>query len=200
MIGGVAGGRRRPAGSRRPEARTTIGTVSHAPLALTIPLAAVLLLLALPAAITARRGWDGTLDRRGRLGLHTPAAVASERAFALANRVAAPPVAGAAGVGIVCGVLVLALPMGVAGAIVVAVLGLVGLLGQLYMASTMGERAAMTVPLPARKPEPTGSCCGGCGCGDAGCGNAPTPAGDAGTGAPPVAGDADPRRAGSARS
>ncbi len=175
--------------------------MSHAPLALTIPLAAVLLLLAIPAAITAYRGWDGTLDRRGRLGLHTPAAMASERAFALANRVAAPLVAGAAGVGIVCAALVLALPMGVVGAIVVAVLGLVGLLGQMYVASTMGERAAMTVPRPARKPEPTGSCCGGCGCGDGGCGNTPTPAGGAATtGAPPVAGGADARRAGSARS
>lgn len=175
--------------------------MSHAPLALTIPLAVVLLLLALPSAVTAYRGRIGTLERRGRLGLHTPAALASERAFALANRVAAPLAAGAGGVGLVCAVLVLVLPIGVAGAIVVAVLGLAGVLGQLYAASTVGERAAMTVPRPARKPGSDGAgCCGSCGCGDAGCGNAPTPAGDAGTGAPPVAADADPRRAGSARS
>ncbi len=156
-------------------ARTTIGVVSHAPLALTIPLAAVLLVLALPSAVTALRGWDGTLDRRGRLGLHTPAAMASERAFALANKVAAPLVGAAAGVGVLCAVLVLALPIGVAGAIVVAVLGLVGLFGQLVAASSMGERAARTVPRPARKPEAAGGCCGGCGCGDGGCGSAQPP-------------------------
>lgn len=155
--------------------------MSHAPLALTVPLAAVLLLLAVPSALAARRGWDGTLDRRGRLGLHTPAAQASERAFALANRVAAPLVASAAGVGAVCAVLVLALPLGVVGAIVVAVLGLVGLLGQLYVASMLGERAAMTVPRPARKPEPGAGCCGACGCGDGGCASAPGPVGEAPT-------------------
>jgi hypothetical protein len=155
--------------------RRRIGNVSHAPLALTVPLAVVLLLLAVPSAITAYRGRDGTLDRRGRLGLHTPAAQASERAFALANRVAAPLVSGAAGVGLVCAALVLALPVGVAGSIVVAALGLVGLFAQLYAASVLGERAAMTVPRPARKPEPGAGCCGGCGCGDGGC------AADAGT-------------------
>jgi hypothetical protein len=145
--------------------------VSHAPLALTVPVAVVLLLLAVPSGIAAYRGRIGTLDRAGRLGLHTPAAIASERAFALANRVASPLMAGAAGVGLVCGLLVLLLPIGVAGAVMVAALGLVGLLGQLYAATTLGERAALTVPRPARKPGSDGaSCCGGCGCGEGGCG------------------------------
>jgi hypothetical protein len=149
--------------------------VSPAPLALTVPLAAVLLLLAVPSGIAAYRGRIGTLDRAGRLGLHTPAAIASEKAFALANRVAAPLVAGAAGVGLVCGLLVLLLPIGVAGTVMVAVLGLVGLLGQLYAASSLGERAALTVPRPARRPGTDGaSCCGGGGCGDGGCGTGST--------------------------
>jgi len=151
-----------------------MGSVSHAPLALTIPLAIVLVLPALPSALTAWRAWEGTLDRRGRLGLHTPSAMASERAFALANRVAAPLVTSAAAVALVCAVLVLALPIGVVGAIVVTVLGLAGLFGQLAVASTMGERAAMTVPRPARKPEAGAGCCGACGCGDGGCGSAPS--------------------------
>lgn len=141
----------------------------HAPLALTLPSAALLMLLAVPSALAAYRGWEGTLDRKGRLGLHTPAALGSEKAFALANRVAAPLVASAAGVGAVCAVLVVALPMGVAGAVVVAALGLIGLLVQLYLASVLGERAARTVPRPARKPEAGEGCCGGCGCGDGGC-------------------------------
>lgn len=143
-----------------------LGCVSHASLILTIPLAALLLALAIPAAITASRGWARTLERRGRLGLHTPAALASDQAFALANRVSAPLVAGAATVGIACTIVMLALPLGTLGAIMVAVLGFIGVLGQLFAAANVGERAARTVPLPARKPE-GGGCCGGCG--DAGC-------------------------------
>jgi hypothetical protein len=155
--------------------------VSPAPLALTVPLAVLLLLLAAPSAVAGYRGRIGTLDRSGRLGLHTPAAIASEKAFALANRVAAPLMTGAAGVGVVCGLLVLLLPMGVAGAVMVAVLGLAGVLGQWYAGSTLGERAASTVPRPARKPGSDGApCCGGCGCGDGRCaadaaGSAPSP-------------------------
>lgn len=137
--------------------------MTHAPLALTVPLALVLLSVAVPSAITGVRGARGTLTRAGRLGLHTPAALTSERAFALANRVASPLVIGAAAVATVCAVLTVALPLGTLGAIVVAALGLAGLFGQLYAASTLGERAAMTVPRPARKP--SGECCGECGCG-----------------------------------
>lgn len=142
--------------------------MSYAPLLLTIPFALVLLALALPAAVTARRGWTGRLERRGRLGVHTPAALASDDAFALANRVAAPLVAGAAAAGVACAAIPMLLPVGLAGAMTVFALGLVGTVGQLMYASTIGERAARTVPLPARKPQ-GGGCCGGCGCGDGGC-------------------------------
>ena len=74
--------------------------VTYAPLALTIPLAVVLLVLAISAGVMGYRGRVGLLDRHGRLGLHTPAAQASDAAFALANRVAAPVVLGAADAGI----------------------------------------------------------------------------------------------------
>ncbi|MEO7126974.1 MAG: SdpI family protein [Nakamurella sp.] len=140
--------------------------MSHASLVLTIPLAALLLALAFPAGITASRGWSRRLKRRGRLGLHTPAALASDDAFDVANRVSAPLVAGAAIVGAVCATLVIVLPLGILGAIMVAILGFFGVLGQLFAGATVGERAARTVPLPARKPE-SGGCCGGCG--DASC-------------------------------
>lgn len=142
--------------------------MSHAPLALALPLALVLLMLAVPAGVAGLRGRAGGLDRRGRLGLHTPAAQYSDEAFVLANRVASPLLIGAAAVGALCAVLALALPVGAAGAIVIAALGLVGLLGQLGAATRLGERAARTVPLPARKPEGS-SCCGGCDCGDGAC-------------------------------
>jgi hypothetical protein len=189
MASRFAAGRGYPgAPSARHPRRARLGSVgvSPAPLALTVPLAVLLLLLAVPSGVAGYRGRIGTLDRAGRLGLHTPAAIASEKAFALANRVAAPLMIGAAGVGVVCGLLVLLLPMGVAGAVMVAVLGLAGVLGQWYAASTLGERAASTVPRPARKPGSDGaSCCGGCG--DGGCaadaaGSAPSPTAATGQG------------------
>lgn len=138
----------------------------------------VLLAFAVPAGVAGFRGWSGRLDRKGRLGLHTEAALASDEAFALANRVAAPLVIGAGAVGVLCAMLVLALPLGTAGAIVVAVLGLAGVFGQLAAGSRIGDRAARAVPRPARKPGGE-SCCGGCGCGDGGCDNSGT-AGSAG--------------------
>jgi len=149
-----------------------LSAVPYAPLSLTLPVAAILLALAIPAAVAASRGWTGRLTRLGRLGLHTPAALASDRAFALANRVSAPLVAGAAITGIVCALVALALPLGTLGAVTVLALGYVGLVGQLIGAARIGDRAARTVPLPARKPAAGGGCCGGCDCGDASCGSA----------------------------
>ena len=81
---------------------------------------------------TARRGLRGgrhrRLDRpadpRGRLGVHTLAASASDRGFAVANRVAAPVVAGAAAIGLVTTLIVLLLPVDALTAVVVGVLGL----------------------------------------------------------------------------
>lgn len=143
--------------------------VTYAPFALTIPLAAVLLVLAASSGVTGYRGLGGRLDRRGRLGLHTSAAQASDEAFALANRVAAPVVLGAAAVGVACAVAVLALPLGVAGTVVVAAVGVGGMFAMLGAGTRLGEAAARTVPLPARKPAAGGGCCGGCGCGDGGC-------------------------------
>lgn len=145
--------------------------MSYAPLSLTILPAAILLALAIPAAVAASRGWTGRLTRLGRLGLHTPAALASDEAFALANRVSAPLAAGAAITGIACAIVALALPLGTLGTITVLALGFVGLVGQLVAAAKIGERAARTVPVPARKPA-SGGCCGGCGCGEGGCGSA----------------------------
>lgn len=147
-----------------------LSVVSYAPLPLTIPAAAILLALAIPAAVAASRGWAGRLTRLGRLGVHTPAALTSDEAFALANRVGAPLAAGAAVSGILCAIVALALPIGTLGAVTVSVLGFAGVVIQLAGAARIGDRAARTVPLPARKPAADGGCCGGCGCGDGGCG------------------------------
>jgi hypothetical protein len=144
--------------------------VSDAPLALTIPLALLLAVLAVAAALMARRGTAGTLQRSGRLGVHTPAALASDDAFSLANRVAAPISAGAAAVAAVVAVLVLFLPLSTAGTITVFVVGLAGSMTLLVAAGVLGDRAARQVPIPARKPgSPGGAGCSGCACGGGGC-------------------------------
>jgi hypothetical protein len=142
--------------------------MSSAPLALTVPLAAVLLIIAALATVTAVRGRSGTLRREGRLGIHSPAAMASDQAFQLANRVATPVVAGTAVVAAVVAVLVLVLGLGTGATLLIGLLGLVGSVGLLLVAGAMGERAARTVPVPARRPAASGSC-GGCGCGEGGC-------------------------------
>jgi hypothetical protein len=144
--------------------------VSDAPLALTIPLAVLLAALAVSSAVMAKGGFSGSLSRSGRLGVHTPAAMASDEAFALANRVAAPIAAGAAVVAGVVAVLVLALPLGIGSVVVVGLLGLAGSMTLLLVAGTLGDRGARQVPIPARKPTPAaGGGCGGCACGGGGC-------------------------------
>ena len=135
---------------------------------LTVPLGVLLLLLAVWAAITARGGWIGALRRDGRLGARTPAASTSDDAFALANRVAAPVLAGAAGAALLTGVIVLAVPLSVAAVLVVVLLGLVGSVVLAVAGATLGERAARTLPLPARAPG-SSAACDGCGCGAGGC-------------------------------
>lgn len=145
-----------------------------APLALLLPLAVLLVGLGVLCLITARAGWIGTLRRQGRLGIHTPAALASEDAFATANRVAAPVVAGAAAVSLVLGVLLVALQPPTLAAIVMAVLGVIGTLGLLLAGGVLGEKAARTVPIPARRPT-AGPNCGGCDCSGGGCAVAKLP-------------------------
>ena len=144
--------------------------VSNAPAALTLPVSALLLILAALALVTARRGWAGTLRRDGRLGIHSPAAVSSDEAFVLANKVAAPVVGGAATIGLALAVLLPVLPLPTAAAVVVAVLALAAVPGLLLAAGAIGETAARTIPVPARRPAATpGAGCGGCGCGSGGC-------------------------------
>jgi hypothetical protein len=137
--------------------------VTQAPLALTLPIAVVLALPAAAAAVAAVGGWTGRLTRSSRLGVHTLAASASNRGFAVANRVAAPVVAGAAAIGLVTALIVLILPVDVPTAIIIGVLGLAGTFVLLYVAAAMGEQAARSVPLPARKPGTAGgwSCTAG---------------------------------------
>lgn len=140
----------------------------NTPLALTLPLAAVLLFLAAGPAAAAIGGWRGTIRRGGGLGLRTKGAQTSEQAQALANKVAAPVYGGAAVVLVVIAALVVFLPMPVALTVVVFVLALISLAGLSLAAANLGEKAARTVPVPAAKPGSTGGGCGGCACGTGG--------------------------------
>jgi hypothetical protein len=144
--------------------------VLTAPPGLTIPLAALLAVLAVAAAVMAKRGAAGALRRAGRLGVHSPPAIASEDAFALANRVAAPVAAGASIVAGVLALLVLVLPLPTAGTVSIWLLGLVGSMVLLVLAGVLGDRAARQVPIPARRPgSAAGAGCSGCACGGGGC-------------------------------
>jgi hypothetical protein len=162
--------------------------VSSVP-AFAIPVAALLLLLAGLSAVTARRGWSGTLARSGRLGVHSAAASESDEAFRAANRVAAPVVGGAAVVGLVLAVLVLVLPFPTVATVLVGVLGIVAVLVLLVAGGVLGEQAARTVPVPARRPQPNAAC-SGCACGGGGCAGLTrtTPADRAGQPAVPAQG------------
>jgi uncharacterized membrane protein len=133
-----------------------------------LPLAVILIVLAVVSAVTAIRGRNGTLARDGRLGVRSEAAVVSANAFTLANRVAWPIVAGAALVSGVCGVVLAVAPLGVLTAVIVFLVAAAGTVLLLVKAAQLGDRAAMTVPRPARKPG-GGAGCGGCACGGGGC-------------------------------
>jgi hypothetical protein len=134
-----------------------------------LPLALVLIALAGISAVTAVRGRNGTLDRSGRLGVRSEAALAGGDAFRLANRVAWPVVAGAAVVAGACGIALLVAPLGVLTGVLVFAVALIGTVVLLVKAAQLGDRAARTVPRPARKPGGGGGC-GGCACGGGGCG------------------------------
>ncbi len=144
--------------------------MSAAPLFLVVPLALLLVVLAAAAAVMAIRGRSGSLRRTDRLGVHTPAAMASDAAFTAANRVASPVSGGAAVVAGVVAVLVVVLPVGAAATVVIGLVGLAGSLALLVVAGVLGDRAARQVPIPARRPGgAAGAGCSGCACGGGGC-------------------------------
>ncbi len=142
--------------------------MSNAPAAVTVSIDILLLILAGMAAVAARGGWTGSLRREGKLGIHSPAATASDEAFALANKVAAPVLAGATAVGVAFAGLVLVLPIPTVLTVVVGLMGLIGSAVLVIAAGLLGEKAARTMPVPARRPQP-GGVCDGCACGSGGC-------------------------------
>ena len=139
-----------------------------APWPLSVALAAVLAVLAAVSAVTAFRGRTGSLRRGGRLGVRSAPCLASDRAFEVANRVAAPAVLGAAVIAAIGAGLALALFLLTGTLLVVFAVTLVGSTALLVKAGRLEDTAARAVPRPARKPQRGGSC-GGCDCAGGGC-------------------------------
>ncbi|MET3807466.1 autotransporter adhesin [Nakamurella sp. UYEF19] len=142
--------------------------MSNAPIAFVLPVAVLLLILAGFGGVTAARGWAGTLARTGRLGVHSPAAVSTDDAFAVANKVAAPVVGGASVIALVMALLVVLLPVPTSTTVVVGVLAVIAVLVLTIAGGVLGEKAARTLPVPARKPG-SSPACAGCACGSGGC-------------------------------
>jgi uncharacterized membrane protein len=128
-----------------------------------IVLPLLLLALGVPLLLVGALGWRGTLRPAGRLGVRTPDATTSPEAFALANRVAGPPVA-VSGAVAVLGAVAAVLLAGDVGAVLVAVVAFLGALVIAAAGGSLGSRAATR--LAAAAP-PAG--CAGCACGGGGC-------------------------------
>ncbi len=125
-----------------------------------------------PIVLGVLVGWGGflgvreRLSREGGTGVRTQAALRSEEAFKLANRVAGMPTAAGGAIGVLAGLGALAMPT-TAGLVAAAFVGLLAMFALVVGGAVLGNRAALTVPAPA-PAAPAG--CSGCACGAGGCG------------------------------
>jgi hypothetical protein len=110
-------------------------------------------------------GFRERLTREGGTGVRTQAALRSEEAFKLANRVAGLPTMAGGAISVLTGLAGLAMPT-TGGLISAALAGVLAMLVLVMGGGVLGNRAAETVPAPA--PAPAG--CSGCACGAGGCG------------------------------
>jgi hypothetical protein len=111
-------------------------------------------------------GFRERLTREGGTGVRTQAALRSEEAFKLANRVASLPTMAGGAISVLAGLAGLAMPT-TGGLIAAAFAGVLAMLLLVMGGGVLGNRAALTVPAPA-PAAPAG--CSGCACGAGGCG------------------------------
>lgn len=109
-------------------------------------------------------GFRERLTREGGTGVRTQAALRSEEAFKLANRVAGLPTMAGGAISVLAGLAGLAMPT-TGGLIAAAFAGVLAMLVLVMGGGVLGNRAALAVPAPA-PAAPAG--CSGCACG--GCG------------------------------
>jgi hypothetical protein len=111
-------------------------------------------------------GFRERLTREGGTGVRTQAALRSEEAFKLANRVAGLPTMAGGAIAVLTGLAGLAMPT-TGGLVSAALAGVLAMLVLVAGGGVLGNRAALSVPAPA-PAAPAG--CSGCACGAGGCG------------------------------
>jgi maltodextrin utilization protein YvdJ len=117
----------------------------------------VVLIVGLSFGVVGGLGLRGTLRRNRFFGVRTEAAMRSDEAFTLANRVSGLPTVVAGAVGVLGSATSLALH-----SIVPLAVGVVGMLAIVVAGAATGTRAADALP----EPEPTlPAGCAGCACG-----------------------------------
>lgn len=131
------------------------------PLVPRLVLAALLVLAGLVLLAVAVLGARGRLRRNRWIGVRTAETLASDAAFAIANRVAAAPVGAAGAVAVVGGVVLIAGPVGAVSVVVLAV-SVVGTLVLGAFGGMVGQRAAASVPAAAPAPVACSGVCAGC--------------------------------------
>ena len=124
-------------------------------------IAALLVLAGLVLLAVAVLGARGRLRRNRWIGVRTAETLASDAAFALANRVAAAPLGAAGAVALVGGVVLLAGPVGAVAVVVLAV-SVVGTLVLGAFGGMVGQRAAAALPVAPPAPAPCAGVCAGC--------------------------------------
>jgi hypothetical protein len=118
----------------------------------------VVLLVGVSFGVIGGLGLRGTLRRNRFFGVRTEAAMRSEEAFTLANRVAGLPTVVAGLVGVIGAATSLALH----DSIIPLAVGVVGMLAIVVAGAATGTKAADALP----EPEPTlPAGCAGCACG-----------------------------------
>ncbi|MGH3440046.1 MAG: SdpI family protein [Sciscionella sp.] len=137
-----------------------------APLLLRLILLVVFVVLGTLQATVGYRGLRGELPRDGRAGVRTTATMRDDAAFAMANRIAGPPIM-VGGLVAVAGGLLQFFVHGTAATILTCVIALVGMVSISVAGGLHGHRVAAT--MPAADPAPEASGCGGCACGSAAC-------------------------------
>ncbi|QJY50476.1 SdpI family protein [Pseudonocardia broussonetiae] len=122
-------------------------------------LAALFVTAGLVLLVVAVLGARERLPRNRWAGVRTVETLASDAAFALANRVAAAPLGAAGAVAVVGGAVLAAGPVGAVSVVVLVVTGL-GALVLAVFGGMVGQRAAAAVPVPAAAPACAGTCAG----------------------------------------
>ncbi|MBB5154318.1 SdpI family protein [Saccharopolyspora phatthalungensis] len=129
-------------------------------LAVQVILCTILVLGGAALLLLGFRGIRGQLPRNRYVGVRTPAAMRSEDAFELANRVAGPAMLAGGAIAVLAGA---SLPMLAAtfSVVMVAGFGLIGAFALMTVGGVVGNRAAEAMPAPAPAAG-CGGCAGGC--------------------------------------